>query len=169
MALGVFLLLSLTVAAEVKAPNYDFKIEQLQDFMPGQKRASLDQQFPGTTLQAQDLYLWKKYVITKGNYQVRVFTQFLNGKVADLFTPLPSYFSHDVFLQGLIRLLGPAEKIDRRGEDAIYFWKKDKLHHIYAAACTITCFPVYYTVIDRQQTDLPPYQPLWDRLRQIYR
>ena len=137
--------------------------------MPGQKQAFLDQQFPATTLQAQDTYRWKKYVLTKENYQVRIFAQFNHGVVADFFAPLPSYFSHDVFLQGLIRLLGPAQKIDRQGEEAAYFWKQNNMRHIYAASCTITCFPVYYTVFDLQQAPQPPYEPLWERLRRIYR
>ena len=32
-------------------------------------------------------------------------------------------------------------------EQAVYIWKKDDITIIYSGACTITCFPVYLTIM----------------------
>jgi len=158
----------LTLAA-VEAPNFDFSLDLLNDFLPRHSLAEIDQKFSPQILQTTGAYQWHKYLLTQPRYQIKVLAQAWQGQVADVFAPLPSFFSHDVFLQAIINRLGPAQKIDKSGEEAAYLWEKDQLRYVYAAACTITCFPVYFTVIDLQVPAQEAYQPLWERLQKIYR
>ena len=155
--------------AAVEAPNFNFNLDNLAVFLPRQKLTDLDQKFTPQILQTRGAYRWQKYLITQPRYQIKVLAQAWQDQVADFFAPLPSFFSHDVFLQALINLLGPVQKMDKQGEEAVYLWEQDQLRHIYAAACTITCFPVYYTVIDLRVPPQEAYQPLWERLQKIYR
>ncbi len=161
--------MAFSVYAAVDAPNFDFQLDQFKDYLPRQKLAPLGQKTPPQILHLRGNYQWHKYLLTQPRYQIKIFTQALQGQVADFFAPLPSFFAHDVFLQALINRLGPVQKMDKRGEEAAYFWEQDNLRHIYAAACTITCFPVYYTVIDLQVPPQEAYVPLWERLQKIYR
>ena len=157
------------MAAAVDAPNFNFNFDSLKDFFPRQDLATLDQKFTPQVLQANGAYRWQKYQLTHPRYQIKILAQAWQDKVADFFAPLPSFFSHDLFLQALIKRLGPAQKMAKQGEEAAYFWEQDQLRYIYAAACTITCFPVYLTVIDLRIPPQDAYQPLWERLQQIYR
>jgi hypothetical protein len=75
-----------------------------------------------------------------------VLVQSKNGVIEDFHVKLPSYFLHDVFFQSLINRYGKQKSYKKFGEEAYYVWEVSALRHIYSAACTITCFPIFYAV-----------------------
>ena len=69
---------------------------------------------------------------------------------------LPQYFSHDLFHQALINRLGKQDSYLKKNKTAVYRWKNRKgLNYIYAGACTITCFPIYYAVYRQNPETVP--------------
>lgn len=133
--------------AKVEAPNYNFSLDTLADFNPGKLKSDLDAKYgtpeligvtgPVTTF---------KYQVAHLRYKFPVLVQVSSGKVDDFFARLPSYFLHDVFFQSLINRLGKQDTYKKVGEEAVYQWNKNPLKHVYSAACTITCFTIFYAV-----------------------
>ena len=51
--------------------------------------------------------------------------------------------------------------IKKTGEEAFYVWETAELKHVYSAACTITCFPIFYSV----QLSKPKSPSLLDQMK----
>jgi hypothetical protein len=135
--------------AKVDPPNYDFSLKKLQNFMPGKTFGGIKKTYPKSELYSKnknsEIY---KYYISHFRYKFPVFVQFKNKVVTDFFARLPSYFSHDIFHQSLINRYKLQDKYNKYEESAVYTWNNIKGNrHIYFGSCTITCFPIYYTVI----------------------
>jgi hypothetical protein len=94
-----------------------------------------------------------------------VIVQSQEGKILDMFAKLPSYFLHDVFHQSLINRFGKQDEYKKYGEEAIYKWTKSPLTHVYSGACTITCFPIFYTVFPTDQKTERPFTPLIELMK----
>lgn len=133
--------------AKVTPPNYEFKLESLNDFLPEKKMSDLEVSF-GKGKEVRDLNGVKtfQYQVKKEKYHISVLVQEKDGVIIDSFFRLPSYFLHDVFFQSLINKLGKQSSYKKVGEEAHYIWKLEKEVHVYSAACTITCFPIFYSV-----------------------
>ena len=93
--------------------------------------------------------------------------QFFKDKVLDMYTRLPSYFLHDVFHQSLINRYGKQQKYELKDSTAVYRWDNTPNYtQIYSGACTVTCFPIFYTAIQKDLGEIPPnYKPLIDILK----
>lgn len=133
--------------AKVEAPNYNFDFSIFNDFMPDTKVASIEAKYSkGERMKnvrgAQTL----KFYVKHPRYNFPVFVQERDGVVLDFFARLPSYFLHDVFHQSIINRYGKQTTYKKVGEEAVYVWEKAPLRHIYSGACTITCFPIFYSV-----------------------
>lgn len=128
--------------AKVEAPNYQFKYETFLPFYPGQPVNAINQAH-----RTQDP---QKFLIKEKQFQLSVLVQDKEGKITDFFARLPSYFLHDVFFQMLTNRLGKQDIYQKVGEEAFYVWNKKDFKHVYSAACTITCFPIFYTVMPTQ-------------------
>ena len=88
-----------------------------------------------------------RFEISHRHYRFPLFVQVYDNKVVDFFASLPSYFLHDVFHQSLINRYGKQKTYTRKEKQAYYEWNTKKgLSHSYAGACSITCFPIYYSV-----------------------
>lgn len=133
--------------AKVEEPNYNFSIETLADFYPEKKLEDIEKKYgkPETMSERNEIITMKFYVANI-RYKFPVLVQAQNGKILDFFARLPNYFLHDVFFQSLINKIGKQNSYKKVGEEAVYIWDKDSLKHVYSAACTITCFPIFYTV-----------------------
>ena len=92
--------------------------------------------------------------------------QVYNGQVVDFFTRLPSYFLHDAFHQALINRYGQQTSYILKDRHAFYQWlKQPGVVHSYGAACSLTCFPRYYSVHPASPPpDLANYRPILHRL-----
>jgi len=134
--------------AKVKAPNYEFKYETFLDFYPGKAIEAVKKKY-GTT---DD----DRFIVKSKQYQFTVLTQNKDGVIFDFFARLPSYFLHDVFFQSLVNRLGKQDIYHKVGEEAFYVWNKNDFKHVYSAACTITCFPIFYTVMPIQKNGQTP-------------
>jgi hypothetical protein len=133
--------------AKVVAPNYKFEITTFNAFMPGENLAALEQKYPGAEMVSEKNGITtKKIYIKHTQYQLAVLVQAREGEILDFFARLPSYFLHDVFLQSLVNQQGKQDLYKKTGEEAYYVWEKALLKHVYSGACTITCFPIFYTV-----------------------
>ena len=133
--------------AKVEKPNYDFSIESLNDFFPGKSISSINPKH-GKSVEANVIGKVKtlKYQVEQISYKFPVLVQEKDGVILDFFAKLPSYFLHDIFLQSLVNKLGKQTTYKKTGEEAFYIWEAGGLKHIYSAACTITCFPIFYAV-----------------------
>lgn len=132
--------------AKVEAPNYNFSLDTLSDFMPGMSLDELEKKF-GKPEEMNDLkgVLTKKFYVAQIRYKFPVLVQTREGKVLDMYARLPSYFLHDLFFQSMVNRHGKQSSYTKVGEEAVYTWEKGEVTHIYSASCTITCFPVFYT------------------------
>lgn len=133
--------------AKVEAPNYDFSVDTLSDFYPGKTVSSLDTKYGKAEVMSEERGIRTlKYYVAHIRYKFPVIVQVRDGVVEDFLARLPNYFLHDVFFQSLINRLGKQNSYKKTGEEAYYVWNTPPLKHVYSAACTITCFPVFYAV-----------------------
>lgn len=158
----LFLLFPTLTIAKVEAPNYQFKLETLDPFYPQKNLANIPSSFnKPENVNSSGL---KKYLVKELRYNFPVLVQEREGVILDFFARLPSYFLHDVFFQSLVNRLGKQKTYKKIGEEAFYIWEKDNLKHIYSAACTITCFPIFYTV---HPIEIPPERAFTPLLKQM--
>ena len=133
--------------AKVEAPNYNFSLDTLNDFFPAKQTVELDKKYGKPEVMSDEAGVKTlKYYVAHIRYKFPVIVQAREGVVLDFFARLPQYFLHDVFFQSLINRLGKQNSYKRVGEEAFYTWESKGQKHIYSAACTITCFPIFYTV-----------------------
>lgn len=134
--------------AQVEAPNYSFELSQLDIFMPQKPIADVIKKFPKikeiktkNNLQAYLVY------IDYRRYKFPVYIQVKDKLITDFYAKLPQYFLHNIFHFSLIKKWGMQTSYKKVEEQAVYIWKKDDITIIYSGACTITCFPVYLTIM----------------------
>lgn len=145
--LPCLLLMFQPLNAKVEAPNYNFSLDTLNDFMPGKLQSDLEKKYGKPEVMSNEAGVKTlKFQVAHIRYKFPVIVQVREGEVQDFFARLPSYFLHDVFFQSLINRLGKQTTYKKTGEEAYYTWDSKPLKHIYSAACTITCFPIFYAV-----------------------
>lgn len=133
--------------AKVESPNYNFSLDTLADFMPGKAQSELEKKYGKPEVMSDEGGIRTlKFQVAHIRYKFPVLVQVKEGLIQDFFARLPSYFLHDVFFQSLINRLGKQTRYKKIGEEAFYTWEAQPLRHIYSAACTITCFPIFYAV-----------------------
>ena len=134
--------------SEVRAPQDHFRLEQLDSFFPGKSFSDIPDQWGKPKLMGRKggVSLFR-FEISHRYYRFPLLVQVYDNKVVDFFASLPSYFLHDVFHQSLINRYGKQKTYIRKEKQAYYKWNTKKgLSHSYAGACSITCFPLYYSV-----------------------
>jgi hypothetical protein len=158
---------ALTLHAKVDPPNYDFSIDTLNFFMPGQGQAAIEKKFGvGTFFFRSGPYMTKRYYVAHIRYRFAIFVQYFDSKVVDFHASLPAYFLHDIFHHSLIKRIGPQNKYLNTSEQSVYVWNNVKgSRHVYSGACTITCFPLYYAVMPVKRKVNDGYEPLLERLK----
>ena len=133
--------------AKVEAPNYDFSIDTLADFFPGKDLTTIEGKYgKGEDMGKENGQQTLKYQVAHLRYKFPVIVQVKEGMIEDSLARLPSYFLHDIFFQSLVNRYGKQTSYKRTGEEAYYTWEIPPLKHVYSAACTITCFPIFYSV-----------------------
>lgn len=131
--------------AKVEAPNYDFSVETLNDFFPGKKVSEVVAKYgAGISMSKDRRGSTMKFSVSHISYKFPVLIQEKDGVIQDFFARLPSYFLHDVFLKSLKNKLGKQSDYKKTGEEAYYVWKDKDFKYVYSAACTITCFPIFF-------------------------
>jgi len=140
--------------AEVKAPNYNFTLDQLALFYPGESVTAIKNKWgKGEKLKMLgENELWR-FKVKYERYFFPVLVQIKNDKIQDMFAQLPTYFLHDVFHQSLINKWGKQQKYSKKEEAAFYEWDLEKLKISYNATCTITCFPIYLHMASKEDKD----------------
>lgn len=143
--------------AKVEAPNYDFSLDNLADFYPQKAIAEVEKKYgKSEVMNEKDGIQTLKFYVAHIRYKFPVIVQVREGKILDFFAKLPSYFLHDVFFQSLVNRMGKQDYYKRVREEAVYRWTKNELTHVYSAACTITCFPIFYTVHPKNEGAFKP-------------
>jgi hypothetical protein len=136
--------------AKVDPPNYNFSIDSLAIFFPGKSLKAIQDKFgKGELMNTKGDTRVFKFYVAYVRYRFPVIIQVKQGTILDFFARLPSYFSHDIFHQSLINRLGKQDRYMKYERSAVYIWnksEKESLQHVYSGACTITCFPQYYSV-----------------------
>ena len=158
----------LELHAKVDPPNYDFSLDSFKDFMPGQTFDKIQKAHPNGKLQMKkgELSIYK-YSIAHIRYKFPIFVQFSKNKVVDFHARLPQYFLHDIFHQSLINRYKKQDKYFNSEEQSVYIWNNILGNkHIYSGACTITCFPIDYSVISKQAKSITGYKPINEQLSQ---
>jgi len=143
----ILLYLSVMVWAKVDPPNYDFSLDTLKDFYVGKTLDEVEKKYgKGDFIKDNKGVQTKRFYVSHIRYKFPVFVQIANGQVVDFLARLPSYFLHDVFHQSLINRYGKQDLYFKRESNAVYVWnEKENMKMTYAGACTITCFPIYFT------------------------
>lgn len=148
--------------AKVESPNYKFDLQVLNDFFPDASLGTINNKFGQGDFMGEDSGAKTiKFLVKDTKYQFPVIVQFKDDKVEDFFARLPSYFLHDVFFQSLVNQLGKQTSFKKTNEEAFYVWEKENLKHVYSAACTITCFPIFYAV----QKNRPGIKPILEKMK----
>jgi hypothetical protein len=153
------------VLAKVASPNYNFSLDAFSFFMPGNSLADIEKKYGKVEVfEKKSSSTVYRYYVAHIRYKFPVFVQIVDGKSVDFFAKLPSYFLHDVFHQSLINRIGKQDIYSRKENTAIYVWKNIKnMKHTYVGACTITCFPIYYSV--ETAGEKPVVTPLLEELK----
>jgi hypothetical protein len=139
--------------AKILPPNYEFKLNSLDNYMPLQKLSELQEKVgKGAVISDQGEIKSVEFLIKEDRYHLKVLVQHKNDEIFDTFIKLPSYFLHDVFFQSLINKLGKQTTYKKVREEAFYTWVLDNEIHVYSAACTITCFPIFYSVSSKNKS-----------------
>lgn len=151
-----------TLSAKVDPPNYDFSLDKFKLFMPGNKLPQIEAKYKFKELAFKSAnFTTYKFYVEHIRYKFPIFVQFQKGVVTDFYARLPQYFLHDIFHQSLINRIGTQDVYKKVDEHAVYVWKnKDGLRHSYSGACTITCFPLYYSVRGIANKPSGDYTPL---------
>ena len=80
--------------------------------------------------------------------------QLKEGRVIDFYANLPSFLSHDIFHQFLIRRYGAQGRYFKKNRSAIYQWDDKEGRRItYSGQCTLTCFPHYLSITPRKRPE----------------
>jgi hypothetical protein len=133
--------------AKVEAPNYDFSLDTLSEFFPGKNVSAVETKYGKPELMSTESGLRTlKFQVAQIRYKFPVIVQERDGVIEDFFARMPSYFLHDLFFQSLVNRYGKQSSYKKVGEEAHYVWNASPLKHVYSAACTITCFPIFYSV-----------------------
>lgn len=135
-------------SAKVDPPNYDFSLDKLKIFMPGQSLKEIEKEYPKKELVFKNPpFMTYKFYVEHIRYRFAILVQFKGDVVTDFHARLPAYFLHDVFHQSLINRLGNQDVYKKVEEQATYVWNnKDGNKHIYNGGCSMTCFPIFYAV-----------------------
>lgn len=148
--------------AKVEKPNYEFNIDIFNDFLPGKTLDGLKSKYGSPEVMSEVSKVQTlKFTVTHPRYKFPVIVQAKEGVILDYLARLPSYFLHDVFFQSLVNRLGKQNEHKKVGEEAYYVWNAQETKHIYSAACTITCFPIFYAV----QPAAPTSTPLLEQMK----
>lgn len=174
MKLKLFCLLYLisiqmtNLEAKVEAPNYNFSLDMLNSFLPGKEFENIPAKFgkPNLIEDKDEVKLYRFY-LTQIRYKFPIFIQVSRGKILDFYATLPSYFSHDLYLQSIINRNGKNDLYLNKNTSSLYSWtKKEEMTLIYQGSCTITCFPVFFTGITKDPPiNLLDYKPLYHKMR----
>ncbi len=157
--------------AQIKPPNFEFKLEMLDPFLPNQSsKAQLDEKFGEPVAQFKEgAFQTYRYQVIDKLYRFNIIVQFYQNKVADFHASLPNYFLHDVFHQSLIARYGMQQHYLNVDEHSVYLWNKDKdLKIVYGSACTITCFPLYLSISLNGTKKPPGHKSLLERMRRNF-
>ncbi len=132
--------------AKVDPANYDFSTDTLAAFFPGQTLSGLEASYGKGELLRSGRVRMLRFWVSQLRYKFPVVVQADEEKILDMFATLPSYFLHDIFHQSLIKRWGKQQNYKRVDEEAYYRWSDAEKTMHYSAACTITCFPLYFSV-----------------------
>lgn len=163
----IFSLILNAALAKVDPPNYDFSLDKFKDFMPGVKVSAINKTYKASEVVFKEgAFVTYKYNIEHLRYKFPIMVQTINGQVTDFYARLPYYFLHNVFHQSLINRYGAQDFYKKTEESALYVWKnKNNFKHIYSGACTITCFPIYYSVIPVDHKFGMGFKPLIEKMQ----
>ena len=138
---------------KISPPNYNFSLDQLQSFYPGNSLQDIRQKHGTGTLYAPGLH---RFAISHQRYRFPLFLQVRDNRSVGFWATLPTYFLHDVFHQSLINRYGKQDQYLKKENSAVFIWNNaNGLKIIYSGQCTITCFPNYLGVFDPAASDLP--------------
>jgi hypothetical protein len=154
--------------SKVEAPNYNFSLDMLDSFLPGKMVENIPSSFgKGEVIENKDEVQVMRYYLTQIRYKFPIFIQVTKGKILDFYATLPSYFSHDLYLQSIINRNGKNDQYINSNGSSLYTWNnKPDFSLRYQGSCTITCFPVYFTGITKDPPiNLLDYKPLFLKLR----
>ena len=163
------LFISLNLFAKVEPPNYDFSLDNLKDFMPGQSLKTLKTKYKyfEEIKNSGKTQIYKTYV-EQIRYKFPIYIQTEGDKLLDFHARLPAYFLHNVFHQSLVNRLGLQDRYFANNNHALYVWKnKDGVRHTYTGACSITCYPIYYSVSLIKDKWTGGYKPLTNQYSEI--
>lgn len=167
--LGLFIISALLpllpLKAQIGPPNYNFSLDTLKDFYPDADLKDIERKYGKPEVMKRGEKQTLKFQVAHIRYKFPVIIQVKEGKVLDMFAKLPSYFLHDIFHQSLINRLGKQDEYKKIGEEAVYKWKKTDFTHVYYGACTITCFPVFYSVFPTTMKPENTFSTLMDQMK----
>ncbi len=88
------------------------------------------------------------------SFHLNVTYQLQGDILLDFFVSFPSYLLHDEVFTSLWGRYGKQDEYLLNDATAVYRWhKKANENMVYVASCSITCFPVYWTVFDSNRFD----------------
>lgn len=160
--------MSFSIFSKVEPPNYNFSVDKFNQFSPGTKLSAINKVYKSSEVVSKEgAFITHKYYVEHIRYRFPILVQTINGVVTDFYARLPYYFLHDIFHQSLINRFGAQDFYKKTEESAIYVWKnKNNLKHIYSGACTITCFPIFYSVIPVKHNYGNGFKPIIKKMQE---
>ncbi len=158
----LFFCLSFQLFAETTIKESNFSLDRLMPFFPNSDFLKVKEGHPDfLTVSSESGPKIIRISYKSSGYLLPIYIHEKDNKVVDFFIRLPSYFVHDLFHQSLINKFGKQDSYFTSGQNALYLWNnKEGNRHIYAATCTITCFPIYYTV---SPATIKKGESLWEK------
>ena len=151
---------------QVTPPNYKFTLDKFNPVLPNKDLEGVEKAFgKGKQLFKNEEFTTLKWQMKHQQYHFPIIAQVYKKKIVDFHATLPSYFLHNIFHQSLITRYGKQSLYKRLNQHALYIWRKPEYNIFYMAACTVTCFPVYLSVVrGKIPEEAYSYRPLIERM-----
>ncbi|MBC7712156.1 MAG: hypothetical protein H7177_02390 [Rhizobacter sp.] len=162
LSLATFLMVfSTPLHPEIKPPNYDFTLALIEPFFPGKSITDIhkDKTIKSDIFEDNGNAKIIRFKLKRANYSLDIYTQVKDDKISDVFVRLPQYFIHDLFLTDLVKRYKKQDKFIRHDMSALYVWmNRDGNNILYHGSCSITCFPMFVEVVNKDPKVIPLYQ-----------
>lgn len=142
-----------SAVAKVDPPNYDFTLDTLKAYMPGSAYDPKKDKMKPTLYKGSKKTAIYLINITYSRYKFPMYLQVSDGVITDFYATLPTYFLDNLFHADLIKRYGKQDIFKKPEKTAVYVWKPKadrKVGIVYSSTCTVTCFPLFLTVIDEK-------------------
>ncbi len=156
--------------SEIQQTNYNFQLENLQDFFPENKLDKKNSKIRNlVSLSKEDkkeIVLFKYY--DSLIYPLTINAQLIDDEISDIYIRFPNNFPHNMVLANIRKHFGKRDRTFRQNRDVLFTWVNKMLSGknvevIYNGSCSIDCFPLGIYIISKKAQKDPSFISLYQK------